>query len=640
MDRRRLTVAHWGAYEVSSDGRRVTGVTPYAGDPDPSPIGRSMTSTDQCRVRRPAVRRSWLDHGPGAATERRGVDPFVEVDWDTALDLVAAELDRIRSRHGNAAIYGGSYGWSSTGRFHHAQSQIHRFLAAIGGYTRSVNTYSFAAAEVIVPHVLGMSLWDAHSAHTSWPVIADHTELFVAFGGLPRRNAQVQNGGHGRHLLREFVRAAHANGTRFVNVSPVRGDVIDEVGAQWVPVRPNTDVAVMLALAYEIVAAGRHNLAFLERWCTGWEALERYLVGADDHVVKDADWAATIADIDAGIIRTLAEQLVEHRSMLNVSWSIQRADHGEQPYWALIALASVIGQIGLPGGGFGLGYGTVNTIGNAAVRRPFPSMAKLDNPVAAFVPVSRITELLERPGTTFAYDGRTHTYPDIKLVYWSGGNPFHHHQDLNRLVRAWSRPETVVVHEPFWTATARRADIVLPVTTPLEREDVGGAPTDDHLFAMQPVIEPVGEARDDYDVFAALAGRLGAGEAFTEGRTSAEWIRHLYDGYRTEHPGQPAYDEFVRLGVVRHEPAPGDTSHLRVFLDAFRQDPERHPLSTPSGRIELYSSAVADADLEDCPGHPTWLEPAEWLGGRSSVIRSTCSPTSRKPASTASSTTG
>jgi biotin/methionine sulfoxide reductase len=129
----------------------------------------------------------------------------------------------------------------------------------------------------------------------------------------------------------------------------------------------------------------------------------------------------------------------------------------------------------------------------------------------------------------FQYDGKDLTYPDIRLVYWSGGNPFHHHQDLNRLVRAWRRPETIIVHEPWWTATARRADIVLPATTPLERDDIGASAKDRYLTAMKRAIAPVGAARDDYSTFSELADRFGVVQEFTEARNARQWLKHLYD---------------------------------------------------------------------------------------------------------------
>ena len=612
MSSRHLTVTHWGAYELESDGTDILAVLPFAEDPEPSPIGHSLKDVARSRVARPSIRRSWLVDGPGAATERRGADPFVEVDWDTALDLVAGELDRVRGRFGNEAIFGGSYGWASAGRFHHAQSQLGRFLASIGGYTSKVDTYSHAAAEVLIPHVLGMSYRELQMAHTSWPVIAEHTDLIVTFGGIPAKNAQVQSGGHGRHLLRGWMGQAAARGTRFVNISPLRDDLLDSLGGRWLPARPNTDVALMLGLANAIVAADQQDTEFLDRYCVGWDRMLGYLSGESDGVAKTPEWAAALSGIDAGMIRELASEMVDARTLINASWSVQRTDHGEQPYWMVVALAALLGQIGLPGGGFGLGYGAIGSIGNGAKRLPLPNLSSPPNPVATFIPVARISDLLLNPGGTFDYNGVGYTYPDTHLVYWCGGNPFHHHQDLNRLLVAWRKPDTVIVHEPFWTATARHADIVLPATTPLERNDLGGAAADDYLFAMPQVVDPIGQARNDYDIFSALAGRLGVGEAFTEGRTADEWVRHLYGEFRVMNPGQPDYDEFVSRGFLHH--GPEQPAERVVLFEAFRSDPDQHRLGTPSGRIELYSETIARFDYEDCPGHPTWLEPAEWLG--------------------------
>lgn len=607
-----MTLTQWGAFRVTAEGAEITGVEPLAHDPDPSPIGRSLAAVTRSRVARPSVRESWLAHGPGAATDRRGQEAFVEVDWDTALDLVAAELTRVRTTHGDAAIYGGSYGWSSAGRFHHAQSQIHRFLATTGGYTASVNSYSLAAAEVIVPHVLGHAWWDIQDMHTSWPIIAEETDLFVAFGGVPPKNSQVQFGGQGTHTLRQWMVAARDRGCRFVNVGPIKDDVLEELGARWLPLRPNTDVALMLALMRRLVVTGRADLEFLGERCHGWDRFSAYLAGSVDGIEKDPEWAASITGLEAGEIERLADLLGTGRTMVNAAWALQRADHGEQAYWATIALAAVIGHIGLPGGGFGLGYGATGTVGKGTPTQRLPRFPSPPNPVSSFIPVARISDCLLSPGTPFEYNGGTYIYPDIRFVYWSGGNPFHHHQDLRRLDRAWQRPETVVVHEPYWTATARRADIVLPVTTALEREDIGGAPLDDHLVAMQPVIPPQGEARDDFAVFADLAGRLGVGEEFTENKSATEWVREFYERFAEYRPDAPSYADFVRAGFLRNEPAPGDRTHLRVLLAAFR---EGGSLPTPSGRIELYSETIASFDLDDCPPHPTWLEPRVRLGG-------------------------
>ena len=113
------------------------------------------------------------------------------------------------------------------GRFHHAQSQLHRFLAMYGGYTRSVNSYSFAALEVLLPHIIGGHSTSIFERMPLWQEIAEHGELVIAFGGLALKNSQVNHGGVGRHESKAGQRAAAAAGVKFINISPFREDAAD-----------------------------------------------------------------------------------------------------------------------------------------------------------------------------------------------------------------------------------------------------------------------------------------------------------------------------------------------------------------------------------------------------------------------------
>jgi biotin/methionine sulfoxide reductase len=613
-----LASTHWGAYEVRRERGVPVGLGPWRGDPDPSPIGPAAWDAyrSPLRVRRPAVRAGFLERPPGDPRrgEGRGREPFVEVAWARALDLVAGELRRTIDAHGNASIFGGSYGWASAGRFHHAQSQVHRFLNVLGGYVRHTESYSLGAGRVLLPHVLAPMETMLTQAH-DWRTLAAHTRLFVAFGGAPAKNAQVGAGGASEHGLRAGLAALAAAGCRFVNFSPVRGDLdAPSHAVEWIPVRPGTDTAVMLALACETVRAGRHDAAFLASHCTGFERFADYLLGRADGVAKDADWAAPIAGVPAARLRALAAEMAGTRTVVNVAWALQRADHGEQPFWAAVALGAVLGQIGLPGGGTSLAYGPANTMGSGHRLLPGPTLPQGRNAVEAFIPVARIADMLLHPGEPFDYDGAPRRYPDVRLVYWAGGNPFHHHQDLHRLARAWRRPEAVIVHEQVWNAHARMADVVLPATSTLERDDIGHGTRDPLLVAMRRVVDPPGEARDDYAIFAELAARLGTGEAFTEGRDAAGWLRHLYAQTVAQWARigieLPEFDAFWRAGGVRIPANPEPV----VGFAAFRSDPVAHRLATPSGRIELFSERIASFGYADCPGHPAWLEPAEWLG--------------------------
>jgi biotin/methionine sulfoxide reductase len=608
--------SHWGAFFAEVEGGRVVGVRPFEQDPDPSHLINAIPESvhSPARIAGPMVRAGWLKHGRGHG-EGRGREPFVPVSWDKALDLIAGEIERVRRDHGNAAIMGGSQGWSSAGIFHEARGQLHRFLASAGGYTDQVMNYSFGAALAFLPHILGTPQ-AVVGPLTSWSSIARHSRLMVLFGGANPKNTLVSKGGCASHSTGPWIAELARAGVEVVNISPIREDGPDAVRPEWIPIRPNTDTAMLLALTHTLVNEGRHDRAFLDRYCAGFDRVLSYLMGETDGQPKSAEWAAPITGVPAETIRALARRMAQVRTMVTASWSLQRAHHGEQPYWAVVLLASALGQIGLPGGGFGFGYGSGAGIADAPLAFGAPAMDALKNPVNVTIPAARISDCLLHPGEPFDFNGKRSAYPDIRLVYWAGGNPFHHHQDINKLRRAFARPETVVVHDPWWTATARHADIVLPATTSLERNDIGGARRDRYIMAMHRAIDPVGEARNDFAIFSELARRLGSADAYSQGRDENAWLRHLYDQCRRSAGANalplPDFDTFWEHGYLE---IPAVSEEYVLFGD-FRADPEKHKLKTPSGKIELYSEKIAGFGYDDCPPHPAWLEPWEWLGGK------------------------
>ncbi|MDB5653431.1 MAG: biotin transporter BioY [Tardiphaga sp.] len=603
--------SHWGAFS----GRWVDGqlvITPHPIDPDPNPIIQNFPEAlrHKARIAKPMVRRGWLENGPGPDS-RRGRDEFVELEWDEALDLLAGELKRVKDTYSAKAIYGGSYGWSSAGRFHHAQSQIHRFLnVALGGYVRSVNSYSAGASTVLIPHILG-NYEDMTRRNIGWDEIVEHTDIIVAFGGMNVKNSRVAGGGISKHTEHHDMIAASKRGCAFVLVSPLKSDLPDEVNEEWVAARPGTDVALMLGIAHTAVMDGTHDRDFLDTRCHGWEVFEDYLMGRSDGQPKDAAWAAEITGLKADDIVALARRLPGKRSLFVVAHSLQRAKHGEQPVWMASVLSAMFGQSGLPGGGFGYALGAIANYGRRQNAVPIAGLPQGKNGVSEFIPVARVADMLLNPGAPFDYNGERLAYPDIKLVYWAGGNPFHHHQDLNRLRKAFAQVDTLVVHDLAWTATTRHADFVLPCTMSLEREDIGSSQTDPMMVAMHQMAEPFGEARDDFAIFTALAERLGQADAFTEGRTPREWLQHLYqptyDGLKAKGLEAPDFDAFWAAGEVMLPQLPLDGGTLR----AFREDPEGHPLPTTSGKIEIYSTTIASFNYADCPGHPVWLAPED-----------------------------
>ncbi|MBL8629660.1 MAG: molybdopterin-dependent oxidoreductase, partial [Rhodospirillaceae bacterium] len=581
------TVLHWGRYMAHVRNGRVTAMQPDTRDAAPSAIGQSIIdATDSpARVRQPMVREGYLRHGPRKGNNARGAEPFVPVSWDEALTLVAQALSDTKTKHGNASIFGGSYGWSSAGRFHYAQGQLQRFLGMFGGFIDHRDSYSYGAMQVILPHIIGDTLRMRRDVPT-WGDIAKHTQLFVAFGGVPVKNTQVNPGGLLQHTAIQEMVACRKAGVEFVNIGPLRDDITAGVEAQWISIRPNTDAAFMLAVAHTLITENIYDADFATRCCVGFDKLRDYIAGTTDGIAKTPAWAAVICGCSADEITNLARKIASKRTVMSMIWAVQRGDHGEQAPWLAVVLAALGGSLGKVGGGMGFGYGSVHAYGLDFMRLRAPGYGPGVNPVKDFIPVARISDALLNPGGTVDYNGKQLTYPDLRTVYWVGGNPFHHHQDLNKLVRAWQQPETIIVNEPFWTATARHADIVLPTTTPLERNDIAFG--EGHFMAIKKAIAPVGQSRTDYEIFAALAEKLGFKNQFTEDRDEMQWLNLIYSSIKDQAAKtgltMPGFDAFWADGVLTLPTQP----RPEPLFASFRADPEKHPINTPTGKVELF----------------------------------------------------
>jgi biotin/methionine sulfoxide reductase len=605
--------AHWGAFDAVVQDGRVVGVQPFARDPFPGSLIHAVPDLvhGAARIDQPYIRQGWLKGERRGAS--RGGNAFVPVSWDEVTRIVAEETSRVRAEHGPAAILGGSYGWASAGRYHHARTQLHRFLGLGGGFTAQVTNYSYGAGMTLIPHIMGGNEV-IQGPVTDWAAITTHAKLMLCLGGLPLKNGLVTSGGGGAHEYVPLMRRAAEAGVRFVNISPFRGDMAEFLDAEWVPIRPNTDAALIFAMAHVLLEEGREDRDFLARCTTGFDRFAGYVRGEADGVPKTPEWAEAITEVPAATIVRLAREAASVPTMCTATWSIQRAENGEQPWWALVAFASMLGGIGQPGQGIAFGYGSINGMGTPRVEVPSVGGVPVKNPCGAYIPVARITELLERPGGILQYNGRDLTLPDIRMIWWAGGNPFHHHQDLGRLLRGWNRAETVVVHEPWWTAVARHADIVLPATTTLERNDIASSSRDRFVRAMHQAIPPVGQARNDTDMLADIADALGYRAAFTEQRDEMAWLTHLYGLWRRACAGQgievPDFDRFWEEG---HVEIPPPEEAFTQFAD-FARDPAANPLNTPSGRIEIYSATIASFGYEETPGHAVWRAPKEYLG--------------------------
>jgi len=606
---------HWGTYETSKNNKQNLKLKKWSKDPNPSKFGYGLidAATSDLRINQPFIRKQWLQDRNNNK-KLRGLDEFVPVSWEEAVDLTASELRNIKKEFGNNAIYAGSYGWASAGRFHHAKSQLNRFFNLFGGFSSSFQSYSYAAAQTLLPHVVGHDLYSFLDEHNTWNTLEKDCDLIVMFGGMPLKNSQVSAGGVGKHTTELGLKKCVESGTKFINISPNANDSAKFLKAKQISIIPNTDTALMLSLAYLLIITKNYDEAFIEKYTTGFNELKSYVLGEKNNQPCTPEWASNITSIPIETIKWLAEEISKNKTMISISWSLQRASAGEQPLWMGISLASMLGHIGTEGGGIGFGYSSVNSTGDVFKKIPWKSLPQGTNPIKDFIPVARVTDMLEKPNQIFKYDGRILKYPDIKLIYWAGGNPFHHHQDLNRLVKAWQLPKTIIVNEIWWNAQARHADIILPANTALERNDIMLNPRDPTIIANKKTIPNLGQSKSDFEIFTNLAKQLGFENSFTENKSEREWLKYIWNESKRiskkVNLDLPDFENFWEDGFFE---VPIEKTK-KIMFENFRKNPNENPLNTPSGKIEITSNTIKNFNLDKCKGHPTWIEPYEWLG--------------------------
>ena len=622
-----LTASHWGIVRATVREGRIVHVAPFELDRAPSPNLERLANLpySPSRIRYPMVREGYLEKGP-ASRANRGKEKFVRVSWEKALELVASEIRRVYEQYGPSAVFGRSYGWMSTGKVNGAVTLQRRLLNLMGGFVPCENSYSTAAVGKILPYVVGTG--DPRS--TSWDVVLEKSERVVFWGCDPLVTNDV-DWLTTLHQGTGYLRALKEKGIRTVSVNPIRTDTAEFLGSEQISPRPGTDCAMMLGMIHELVRTNEVDLEFLQTHTSGWREFLDYVEGKTDDVEKTPAWAETKCGVPAAEIAAFAHELKRHRTMLMPGWGFQRIQYGEQSHWMMFALAAVLGQIGLPGGGIGTSY-HYSSGGSPVASGPVlggisgaPKTAKTEKTALFYehfreafggaIPVARFADCFLHPGKTIDFNGRKITYPDVRLVMWAGGNPFAHQPQTNKLRDAWTKPETVVVTDTVWTATARHADIVLPAATFWEHDDITsiGTYSNDGIAAMHRAIPPQWESKSDYAIFSALAERLGCAKEFTEGLDEHGWIRRLYEDAKAKgnalDVAMPEFDEFWKKGFVLFDVK--EKERRFVAFEDFRKDPKANPLSTESGLIQLYSPKIAGYGYDDCLGHPAYFEPSE-----------------------------
>ncbi|MCT4656019.1 MAG: molybdopterin-dependent oxidoreductase [Cohaesibacter sp.] len=607
--------SHFGPFEAVVRDGKIVGIQPMIElDARPTEMltyGVLDRTYDKTRINYPMVRKSYLEgwETGDIKPELRGKEEWVKVDWDTAWSLTAKALLDTATNHGNEAIFSSSYGgWSNAGVFRPNVLQG-RLLNLMGGCTNTAGDWSAGAGQVCMPHIIGDM--EVYSAQSAWETIRDNTEVFVLVGCDPIKNNRIEYrvADHGMYAHWEEIRDA---GVKFISINPQRTASDEYLNADLTRIIPNTDTALFLSMAYHVLENGLEDRAYMDKYTVGSDKWIAYVKGETDATPKTPAWASKITGIKEEEIKKLAELIAKSKTCIAGSWAIQRAQHGEMAYWSIVNFAALLGKIGKPGQGVGFswhyGNGGMPQGGNATP----VGMSQGRNFVKKIVPASRITEALENPGMDFFYNGQTNTYPDIKMIFNAGNNFMSHQQDTNRLIRALNKVETVVCVDVWWTAATRWADIVMPAATTLEQDDItsGGTYSNDRVYAMKKVIEPIGDSLPDYEIFEGLAEKLDLWAPFTE---SEDKMYHIKLGYEKSGAAKEVpFEEFWEKGYARM-PVP-EKARKWTRHGAFYEDPKANPLHTSSGKIEMFCNTIADMKLEDCPGMPVWMEKHEYLG--------------------------
>lgn len=535
----------------------------------------------------------------------RGEGRFERITWDEALDRIADVLTEVKKRYGPSAILcQGSSG--SPGRLHNP-APIYRLFNMLGGCV-----YRWGSASAEAAYFAARVTFGTHATgHTKDDLV--NSRLIILWGLNPTENIWGTN--TSIHLLR-----AKEKGARIIYVDPRFTNTAALIATQWIPIRPGTDTAMMIAMAFVIVKSNLQDDHFLKTYTVGFDQFRDYLLGKEDGIEKTPRWAETITGVSSNMIENLAIEYSKVKpAALILSFAPGRTAFGEQFHRAGAALAAMTGNIGIPGGS--PGCCDIPPVGVS----PGPNMPSSPS----LIPIGKnpLELQIEERGYPLSFEyrsrykvhnsklwdsilkGRKGGYPgDFRFFYVVCANPLNQIPNTNKGVRALLTLDFIVVQDQFINATARFADILLPATTHWERDDymrpwLGG---DYHLFGNQ-AIEPVGEAKSDFEIACELARRLGI-EDYSE-KSEGEWLKEIVFSSGDSKRDIGDYDQFRSEGMAKAKVK----RPVIAFEDQIR-DPEHFPFPTPSGKIEIFSRDLADLGDPRLPPIPKYIEP--WEGPR------------------------
>ena len=573
----------------------------------------------------------------------RGSGKFKRVSWDHALDHIAKKMIELKSKYGPTAILDQGYAGTSYGVLHKSdqiEGLLSRFLGVFGCRT---NSWS-------VPSYQGTTFSSRMTFGTSDDVNEDDafadTKLMIMWGWNP---AYTFHGGNTFY----YMRLAKQKGCKFVVVDPQYTDSAAAYDAWWIPIRPNTDAAMLAGMAHYIFANKLQDQKFIDKfvqgmdagtmpdWAKDQESFKDYILGTNDKTPKTPEWAEKICGVPAADIRKLADMYARTKpAALKASWAPGRNAYGEQYNRMAAALQAMTGNIGILGGcaeGVGKGWHA------ESVAYPYDENANLwwasiksdrwAHCVLNYPNVKR-----EEIGCWPRDDALDGKIPNIKGIFWHGSDWFNQLTNINKEIEAIKKLELVVCSDSTITPSGLWADVLLPIATHFERHDVALPWYKGHYYIHRPkVIEPMGESKTDLQVYTELCWRLEALDPALKGlgkRYNPKAERDYFDNPDAvdeaylvawwkkvqDHQGvKMGWEEFKRRGVYKFT---FDKPHV-----AFRDQIEKgEPFETPSGKIEIFSTTLAQVTDwtktqygYPIPAIPKWIEPFEWLGDTAKV---------------------
>lgn len=554
---------------------------------------------------------------PLRRTGARGEGKFERISWDEALEIVATELKRVKAVYGPRSTILLSSGGDIGGYLHYG-GLIDRVLVRVGGYTGTQGTVSDKGTEFAAKASYGRVHYMGASSRDN--LLNSRMILFWGF------NAAVTKcfGGHTPSMLTKLKET----GAKIVSIDPKYTETAAFFDAQWIPIRPGTDAAMAIAMAYVIIHENFQDQDFLDKYTIGFDEFKNYVLGKEDGIPKTPGWAEEITGVPTDTIVSLAKEYATSRpAAIMDSFSPARSAYGEQFNRTLHVLVAMTGNTGISGGGGGCGG-----MPGADLNRPLfmlngahTRMAGGKNPVDLASPYRKdaiefqwqkrkpafkipspghyyyggaTTAFLNRVQVADAIlKGKAGGYPaDYKLLFLVTINWANQYGDTNKIIEALKKLEFVVAIEQFMTGTAKFADIILPHNTLLERNDFITAPT---MFTgyRTKVVDSLGESKSMFEIAQGLAEKLNITD-FSE-KTEEQWLREASEKAGVD------YDKIRKKGIERQ---PEEDYKSFVAFERQVKNPEKYPFGTPSGKIEIYSQALADLENPKIPPIPKYIE--------------------------------